>query len=272
MPALVQCTSSEVLTLPLGSLLDGIILRSWADFQLFRQSHETTLGAIYLHQRAVAAMNRSDVITMSGLCAVCGVPTSFTSSNADGEALPGGGREPNWREVQNCACELGLNMRERALLHAWLRMRNTTAPADVLLLGDMPRVAEWLRRRGHVVMSIRHAAEAGTAGSIVDALLSAEHLDLLADLAGELTQLHGLLRPGGQFLFTSAFHYDRAETRLAADDGGVLLPDAQRHALAWDVLDMLGRAGFRDPHARLIWSTELGYLGSVNLVLEGHRA
>lgn len=248
-----------------------MILRTGDDFQAVRQSHESTLRAIYLYQRALAAENRSEAINLPGLCAVCGVPTNFTSSRAGGEPLPGGGREPSWREVQNCGCNLGLNMRERALLHAWLRIRNSMAPADVLLLGDMPRVADWLRLHGHAVTTIRHAAEAGLATSIADALLSAEHLDRLADLAGELAQLRRLLRPAGHLLFTSTFHYDNAESRLASGDGGVLLPDPQRHALAWDLLDMLRAANFRDPRARLMWSTELGYLGSMNLVFEGYR-
>jgi hypothetical protein len=248
----------------LQAAFEAPVFRSASDFTEFRNANEQRLGELYQYQRSLGTDGAQ--VAFEGLCGLCSTVTNFRCPTQGGDPCPRG-LEPNWRETTHCGCWIGLNSRERLLLHRWLRDAGGGGEKKVGILGDGERVRRWLDERGHAA-AVSHLAPFQT--GTLDAILSPDHLDRLADLPGQLGAMLGQLRPGGALVLTVAFFYSRELSNLASGDGEALLADA-RHSFGWDLLTMMEAAGFADVSAEIAWSEELGYMGSFNLVFAGTR-
>lgn len=238
--------------------------RSKAEFDDFRQLHQSSLDNRHLHQLSLAT--RDKIFECPGTCAACLCPTGFHSA-VNGESLSDGRRMPNWREEQKCGCPHRLNNRQRAVLHlaqacglmGWMKTLLLGAPADFTLAWQARAPALTQLPRFHFTGGKAHlAAESASCHFAV----SQDEFQDIEPLQSALAELARVLLPGGRLIFTIPFHVDLAVSLQTP--GPALRAGANK--LGWDLLDQLKAAGFSDAEALLYWSEEMGYLGNMNFV------
>jgi SAM-dependent methyltransferase len=273
--------SSRVVRFP------SFAIGSYAEFEAYRQNHQSQLDGRYLHETGLAS--NDPTISRSGSCAVCLRATTYTSTTANGEPQPDGRIMPNWREEQYCDCEDRLPQRGRALLH-FAQATKSLQPWTRLLLFGRPtvfddRLAAMVHSTSQIARMSRTTSE-GEAGQryrieaedgAFHAAVSSDALQHVPPLAAALTEIHRVLVPGGRLIFTVPFHFTARETVSRLDNlvprNGLLPAEVEHdvHAIGWDIIDRLHDAGFEDAHAHTYWSNELGYLGSFKAIFMAVR-
>jgi SAM-dependent methyltransferase len=250
----------------------AVAVESPEGFRRFREGSRDLLDERYRREQALGTAGR--VVELDGTCAVCLRVTRFRSITAGGEATADGRRVPNWREQQLCGCALGLNCRERAVLHRALAHVQAAAPGRVAVLGAAAGLLAALAAMG-VAAEAWPRLQAGAAAC--DLILSADHLQHVPALDAALAALAGALLPGGLLVFTVPFDVGRMQTasdlaRVPVRGGRMPAAVAETvHQVGWDVLERLTAAGFEDRVAECVWSEEFGYLGTFNLVFVAAR-
>ena len=250
------------------NILNGVapfrtsIFRSRAEFEIYLGQSDAERGLRWLHERSMASNERS--VDLPGVCGLCLVPATFSSSTRGGETVPAG-RVPNWREEMVCDCEYRLNNRQRALLHhvaaegfvqPWTRILLLSASPALrpMLAAASPRVIHDSRAL-EVVASYLKPPAGGFHLILSEEQLGARHLR--GDVVASLREL---LAPGGIFAATAPFDVNSDQ------DGGEM-----HGPINWRILTTMKDSGFSDVKVCNYWSEELGYLGPFNMILSATR-
>ena len=214
----------------------------------------------------------------------------------------GGGEVwPAWTETASCL-DCGLNSRQRAIYDLaanviglpnnavvylperitkgfarWAaRFNNATGSEYVnpeLASGSTTSLAGWPETLRHEDMTKLSMADAS-----IDAIISQDVFEHIADYAAAFRESSRVLRPGGHLIFSIPFFPDNARTTIRASigpDGSVehiLQPVYHENPAAgsgslcfqdfgWDILDTLRSQGFRDATANLYWAPWKGHYG-----------
>jgi SAM-dependent methyltransferase len=249
---------------------------SLAEFEDHRRDQHDRLEARDRYERGLAG--QAEGIRRDGTCAPCLRRASFTSLTTGGEAVP------DWRAHLVCDCEDRLDSRARALLHFLEAEAGLRKWSRVLLFGPAgaadPRIAAAAGSVARLARLGFGRAMTGTGGYRLDAATGTFHLAVCSDylhrvppLDAALAELRRVLVPGGRCVLTMPFRDGAAHTvtrldglplvagRLPTEAGGEV------HAIGWDILDRLRKAGFADARAHRYWSDELGYLGACNMIV-----
>jgi SAM-dependent methyltransferase len=247
--------------------------RDAGEFRDFVQEKQRTLDVRYAYEGARAAgatgaEQSSAEYVSAGSCGLCLRATHFTTAiPAAAVEVPKAGEarprpEPNWREQQLCGCSERLSCRLRGLLHFIVAEIQPPGWTRLLLLGAAQAIEPRLQR---MVGSVAVRARSGRLlrvpvfeSQAYHLVLSCEHLHAEQDPDRVLRGIRDAVMPGGHFVFTAPFD--------AAAQASVPAGAGRPGILGWDILDRLGRAGFRGAAAHLYWSEEFGYLGPFNLV------
>lgn len=254
---------------------------SYQEYLLHAEEARPQLDARCTYERSLATT--ANGVVRDGTCAPCLRRARFTASAAGGERLADGRTLPVWRGQLTCDCEDRLNCRDRALLHVLGAEAGLRRWSQVLLFGppnaadrriaaasartvSVPRLATVPTGSGRA----RHRLEAGDAAFHL--VVSTDYLHRVPPLQTALAELRRVLMPGGRLVFTVPFHDGCAatveRTQRMPRRAGLLPAEAacEMHALGWDLLGMLRRAGFAQARMHGIWADELGYLGGENMV------
>jgi hypothetical protein len=240
--------------------------RGFEQYVRWLQNAETLLAA--RRAREAARATRAPVLTLPGTCAVCLTPALFTAETQPGSGIPAartpdGRIVPDWGSELVCDCADRLNGKARALLH--MVQASGVAPWTRLLLAGPPSAcdARLAALAGSVAAIFGFGgAEIPEAGSF-HLVVSQDYLHRAADLPAAIALVAGALMPGGRFIFTAAFD-------PAAQQSQPPVPPAF-HLFGWDLLDHLRNAGFSDAAGYLVWSEELGYLGTNQFIFRATR-
>lgn len=271
-------------------------------------------------EAAVAARHRErESFVLDGWCRVCDAPAAFRVDRLFGAREIPDGWLPNWRERLVCdGC--GLNNRQRAVIGAVRaalarRPRPGEQPGGQPALYAMEQISptfRWLTTRlegvactgseylgdgieggtvrDGVLPGLRHedVERLSFADSSFDLVISNDVLEHVAAPAAALHEIHRVLRPGGELIFSVPFWLDREATvRRAERSGGRvhhLLPAAYHgdpmsaegslvfHDFGWDLLDVARAAGFAEVELQLYWSYLYGHLGCPQYYFVARRA
>lgn len=289
MSSVISDGSAELPVTSVRCINDYELLRlSCQDEELQRRVFETGL------------LDESDALITEGHCFVCGGPQSFFTnfSSADPGEIHLGKNVPNWREELICSgCEL--NARARAIIHLMdgklnarqsdsLYVREQFTPLHQFLkfhfdrvdasiyLGDQSPLGKTDPDSGIRNESLRALSFASRS---FDFILSFDELQCIPDYFSALRECKRCLKGGGVLLFSVPFIVgsERNDTRaVVRDDGDIELlcppiysgdPDSTKGSLhfqhfGWQLLEELRGLGFSDVAAHFLWSADLAYLGT----------
>ncbi len=289
------------------TLSDGELgLHRWVSLdQSSRQESQSRRDAMYRAEGLLHELH-APAASMPGVCTLCALATRFRIVSLD---------RPNWRE--DLVCEsCGLYSRIRLALTLFERLVRGSSDPIVYLTEQASPTYAWLRRRyrrtigsdyvhdgesrerlqtylDHLLkpdrVPVRHedATALRLSNASVDAVLSFEVLEHVADHRAALGEFARVLRPGGLLLISVPFAHGHAESILRArrtEDGRIehlVEPEYHGdpaanagclafHTFGWDLLDHIRASGFSDVALVDAWSPSLGILGRSG-VIEARR-
>jgi SAM-dependent methyltransferase len=243
-----------------------------------------------------------------GHCSVCGSTKGFVTNYTHAVTrLHDDTLMPNWREHMACrGC--GFASRVRGVLHAWLTRVRPDENARIYVTEQVTGLYAWLRQRYPNVIGseylgpdvqpglirqdgVRHedVMNLSLGDSCVDAVMSLDVLEHVADHQKAFAEFYRVLAPGGSLIFTAPFSYTHLEHVLRAEvasDGQIIHhAEPEYHGnpidpeggvlclryFGWRVIDELRSVGFVRPVALEYWSPQQGYLGRGQFVLMARK-
>lgn len=266
--------------------------------------NDPEVGEQTAFEAALAVRHREqESFVLDGWCRVCEAATGFVVDRQFGGRETADGWIPSWRE--RLACErCGLNNRQRAVAAAVRDAFVGRDPAPEPALYAMEQISptfQWLcthlegvsctgseylgegieggTLRDGVLPGLRHedVERLSFGDRSFDVVISNDVLEHVVSPAAALSEVHRVLRPGGELIFSVPFWIDRQATvrRAERSRGEIrnLLPAVYHgdpmsaqgslvfHDFGWDLLDLAREAGFDDVFLRLYWSYLYGHLG-----------
>ena len=238
-----------------------------------------------------------------GTCPVCRIPTRFQVGFEHCFTMPDGQRVPNWREHLSCPrCRLNSRMRAAVTFLMAVAGRGTTYLTEQIT----PLYHAVRKRHTGVVGSefLRDGTKPGATNAAgvrhedltrltfpsqsLGCVATFEVLEHIPDSGSALREIHRCLRPGGSLVMTVPFALNSQATVVRASlrpDGSIehhLPPEYHGDPLdpvgtlcfyhfGWDLLDELGRSGFRDAALYFYWSRDYGLLAGPQFIMHARR-
>jgi len=263
------------------------------------QEFETALVSRHLHETR---------FFVHGYCKACEKDTTFLVDRLFATQKTEQIWIPNWRERLVCGyCHL--NNRQRAILHAIkevMATRNASGqPVYLYAMEQITPFFRWLNQHfDHVIGSeylgknmkggelvddvivkgfshkgIRHenVENLSFADQSLDIVISNDVLEHVHDPKQTLTEIHRVLKPGGEIFLTVPFHLDKTQTvcralQVAGTVKHLLPPTYHGNPLSkkgslvyndfgWDFFEQFKTVGFQKVSLCHYWSDLYGYLG-----------
>jgi glycosyltransferase involved in cell wall biosynthesis/SAM-dependent methyltransferase len=286
---------------PLHKQLDCYVLKSHQEYELLGRVISGELDERRSIELALIQHGQSNFF-IDGFCAVCGRESNFNTGFMYSYQKTDDGRPiPNWREHLDCV-QCGFTNRIRASMHMFYHHVKPESNAEIYITEQITPLYNWLKKRHPRLVGSEYFGNEVPLGArkngirnedltsltfsddSFDHILSFDVLEHVSDDLAALAEVYRCLRPGGTFLFTAPFARDRTEKMVRArvsPDGSIehILPpeyhgnpiNTENGSLcfryfAWDLIEDLKRAGFKDPKVLNYWSRDYAYLGGEQFI------
>jgi glycosyltransferase involved in cell wall biosynthesis/SAM-dependent methyltransferase len=291
---------------PQHKQIDLYTLRSFQEYELLvRAIREDILGRAAV-ERALIKHDQPNFF-IKGFCATCGCESMFNASFMYSyETTEDGNPIPNWREHLDCV-NCGLNNRIRAAMHMFYSRVKPADDAAIYITEQTTSLYRWLKERHPSITGSEYFGDAVPFGAekaglrnedltaltfadkSFDYILSFDVMEHVGDDIAALREVYRCLKPGGTFLFAAPFAKERERKLVRArmiSDGSIehIMPpeyhgnpvDHENGALcfryfAWDLIDDMKAAGFKDPMVLHYWSRDFAYLGGEQFMFVGQK-
>jgi MoaA/NifB/PqqE/SkfB family radical SAM enzyme/SAM-dependent methyltransferase len=270
--------------------------------EVFRVADKATFSNLWdgrlsktIEGQSVLSPGGTEPFGLTGMCAVCGKVSTFTSDfmfagpDSTGRVLPA------WRERQICSCRL--NCRQRSCFQILKDSLVLTASSKIYCTEQQTDLYHQIRKafpqttgsefygdrfplgttnsegvRNEDITRLTFADES------FDCVFSLDVMEHVPDYRGGFREMARCLKPGGRLLLTAPFHFDKDTTTVRASvnaDGSIThhLPAVYHgnpidpkgslcfNDFGWDILEDLRQAGFGDATLFLFTAPHLGYIG-----------
>jgi len=271
-----------------------------ADRKTFSRLWDTRLNRIIEAQSALSP-GGTDPLTLSGVCAVCGGVSTFTtdfmfaSPDATGRVLP------CWRERQICSCRL--NCRQRSCFQFLTDSLGLVQTSQIYCTEQQTNFYQHIRRVFPRAIGSEYCRDLFPLGSVnqngvrnedvtrltfpdqsFDCVLSLDVMQRVPDYRAGFREMARCLKPGGKLLLTVPFHFgeDSHVVRASVNPDGSITrhlppvyhgdPVNPKGALCftdfgWDIVGDMRAAGFGDATVFVFTAPQFGYVGLQYIVL-----
>lgn len=263
--------------------------------------HQSAVGPFLMdYENGFAAAYQGEPRSIRGVCHPCDAEVAFAIDMHWGGQDVDGRFVPNWRERLACPV-CGLNNRQRLIATLLIGILDARPTATVYFMEQVTPIFSLFSARypdaevigseylgdypsGTVIEGIRHEnAEAlSFADGTLDLIVSNDVFEHVADPRRGFAECARVLKPGGVILATFPFfpwveasvmrarltatgiehlHPPMYHGNPVSDDGALVFTD-----FAWDLIDVIRRAGFPEPRVELYRSVRAGHLGGLQMV------